>query len=502
MSALTNHSISKSDILHYVESVKKPHDKWNGYAWLNKFLRRNNKILKNKPLKIIAQGRVDETSMESIEEFIAAVNMKAETFNMTEDNILNVDEFQLKMTGYAAGRRRITAVRPSGKIHKQIATGVRGGCVGSLISFICNDGSLYFCALCLKPDGKIRNKSSPTEKYYIESDNIEEGKNTRKRPAPQLRIYTESGMIDNECWDIIFTEFLKHHNNTTPGKPYLVYMDNLAQHTQLRCIEKGLKHNVDSMFLVKGTSQYAQPCDSYPFGSMRMEINKECSNKMGKNLSGESLNVLIRDLVPNAMAKSFTPVKIKAAFKVTGLYPFNEEVIRRNCQENLGSVTDSENNTLSTVEENVMNALKNMYRKEDSKSSGKKRVRATIGLNQAYSAGHVIKMHEEQVRRKDEESTAKIMRTEAAEEKKKEIQRQKDEKKLALVNKRSEASAKKAEKMREIRAKVCTTCGRRKTVKTKDVADWFRCQKCLDYTVCPNHEEEKKMHLETCQKVV
>ena len=228
-------------------------------------------------------------------------------------------------------------------------------------------------------------------------------------------------------------------------------------------------------------------------------MNKECSNRMGTNLSGDSLNVMICDIVPKAMEKSFTPTKIKGVFRVTGLYPFNEEIFRRNCLENLGSVTE-ENNTLSTVEEKVMITLKDMYKQEDSKRDGKKRVRATIGLNQAYTAGHVIQMHQEEVRRKEEEASEKRARTEASEEKKKDIQKKKAAKKLALAMKSRAASIQKAEKMREIRAKSCTKCRKKKTIRTKDAADWFRCQNCMDFTLCPNHAADKEIHLETCKK--
>ena len=91
-------------------------------------------------------------------------------------------------------------------------------------------------------------------------------------------------------------------------------MDNFPQHTQLQTIEKGLDKQVECIFLVKGTSQYSQPCDSYPFASMRKRINKLGSIKMGKIFEGEKLNPLIRDIVPKAMALSFQPNQIKEAF--------------------------------------------------------------------------------------------------------------------------------------------------------------------------------------------
>ena len=62
--------------------------------------------MEDMPLKLIAASRIGKGS---VEEFINAVNHTAETFNRRRDNLVNVNEFQLKSTGYSAGRRRITA---------------------------------------------------------------------------------------------------------------------------------------------------------------------------------------------------------------------------------------------------------------------------------------------------------------------------------------------------------------------------------------------------------
>ena len=114
-------------------------------------------------------------------------------------------------------------------------------------------GTLIYSVLCLKPDGKVRCQDQDI--FYIQSDQIEaHGSSTRRRPVPQIRIYTESGMIDAHTWDVVFTGFLGHIKNITSGQNYVVFMDNLPQHTQLHTIEKGLDHQVECIFLVKGTS--------------------------------------------------------------------------------------------------------------------------------------------------------------------------------------------------------------------------------------------------------
>ena len=424
---------------------------------------------------------------------------KLETFTMKEDNLVNIDEIQLKVSGHSTGRGKITAYRPSGEIHKQLTTGVRGSCCGSLVAFTCANGTLLFSALCIKPDGKLRKKSADgdVEMYYIESDASDEiGVNSRNRPIPQIRIYTESGMIDNVCWNTIWTAFLEHLRNITPEKPYLVLMDNLPQHTQLETVEKGLQQEVESMFLVKGSSQYSQPNDQYPFGKFRKEMNKDCSINIPKSISGAKLNQIIRDVVPGVMAKAFTPTLIKAAYKVTGMYPFDEEKIRRRCLENLGNFTDPENNTLAKVEENAMHALKEIYKEDDKKKANRKRKRAPVGLNQAYTSGHVIQGHEEERRREEEETKAKNLRKEEAEAKKRENKKKKEDEKKAAQEKRiAERRNKEEAKRLEQESKMCKLCKKKKTARSKK---WFKCENCQIYHVCPNHADDTRMHIAAC----
>jgi hypothetical protein len=105
---------------------------------------------------------------------------------MTAESTINVDEFQLKVSGYSAGRKRITAVRESGA-HKQVTSNKRGGCVGSLIAFIAANGTLPYSGLCLKPDAK--SKQADLAYIYMDATDVR-GVNTRRRPIPQLRIYT------------------------------------------------------------------------------------------------------------------------------------------------------------------------------------------------------------------------------------------------------------------------------------------------------------------------
>ena len=91
--------------------------------------------------------------------------------------------------------------------------------------------------------------------------------------------------------DLIFSGFLDHIKNITPGQEYIVFLDNLPQHTQMKTIEKGLNERVECIFLVKGSTHYSQPCDSYPFGSMRKIITLYLFRGLPASMEADKISI-------------------------------------------------------------------------------------------------------------------------------------------------------------------------------------------------------------------
>ena len=437
--AKTNHSLKKSDIIEYIrKKYMKDNKSWRGDKYVKKFLKRNKKVLQLGNLKLISKARVDPDSIQSCDEFISVMDETVENINMTPETTYNVDEFQLKVSGYSAGRGRITFVKENGLAHKQVSCSKRGGCIGSLISFIAANGQLVFSALCLKPDAKCRT----SEMAYIDIDSVElRAHNTRNRPIPQLRIYTETGMIDNDCWRQIWSAFLSHIESVDISLDLtkVVYMDNLKSHTQLTCIEEGLSKNVEVRLLPKGTSQFSQPCDSFVFGTLRKQINKKVSSKITEE-KDDTLNHMIRDLIPEFLEKAFTPHIIQSSFKETGLFPFNGDILRQHCQENLG-LQDTPN-PLAPLEECVAGQVVDIFNKPK-KQPKTKRKRALVSLKQAYTTGHIIEAAKEEKKTKAEQETEKKEKKHLMELKKAEEERVKKEKKQLMELKKREMAKKK-----------------------------------------------------------
>ena len=116
--------------------------------------------------------------------------------------------------------------------------------------------------------------------------------------------------------------------------------------------------------------------------------------------SNETLNHMIRDIIPEVLEKAFTPSIIKAGFRATGLYPFDAVTLRSRCKENLGvPSTEERTDPLSSLEETVAEQVSVLFKKEDTKQ--KKRKRVLVNLRQAYTSGHIIQASKEEERNKE-----------------------------------------------------------------------------------------------------
>ena len=183
----------------------------------------------------------------------------------------------------------------------------------------------------------------------------------------------------------------------------------------------------------------------------------------------ETLNHMIRDIIPEVLEKTFTPSIIKASFRATGLYPFDGDTLRRRCRENLGleSMEERANNPLATVEDSVAEQVSAIFKKDETKQ--KKRKKVLVHLRQPYSSGHIIDASKEEERKKAEEERLKVEKKELAAEKKRQAVMRKEEARLAINARKKLREEIKEKKSRDLqRKKELRAEKKRETSKTKD----------------------------------
>ena len=129
----------------------------------------------------------------------------------------------------------------------------------------------------------------------------------------------------------IFENYLREHflpyAKPTADRPVLLLYDGHSSHVSPNVINWARSNNIILFVLPPHTSHLLQPLDVAVFGPLKKFYNHECAIFMRYNL-GKTINkYYVAELGSKAYTKAMTPANIQAAFKKTGIFPFNTQVV-------------------------------------------------------------------------------------------------------------------------------------------------------------------------------
>jgi len=100
-----------------------------------------------------------------------------------------------------------------------------------------------------------------------------------------------------------------------------------------------LQNNIEPVFFPSQTTHIMQPLDDAPFGLFGKNLRNEISNFLITNrVERNTIKGFISKATIEIARESFTKESIQAAFKHTGIFPFDEEILRQRAKENVGKV--------------------------------------------------------------------------------------------------------------------------------------------------------------------
>ena len=115
--------------------------------------------------------------------------------------------------------------------------------------------------------------------------------------------------------------FLKHCG---PVRPQLLILDQHRSHEVLELVEMAMANNI---ILLALPSHVLQPLDNGCFASLGRNYDRFCSEFMGKGPQHVVVKATWAKLFAQAWSCSMLPETIKNSFRVTGISPFNPNVL-------------------------------------------------------------------------------------------------------------------------------------------------------------------------------
>lgn len=271
-----------------------------GDKWVRLFLQRHNHQLTHRQIQNIKRARAAKTCNEIKAYF---ENLQITLNGVPRENILNYDETNLsdnpgaKKCLFRRGVKYPERVMNSTKGSISIMFAITAGC-----------------------------ERLPPYVVYKAENLFEEWRLHGPKGTRYNR--TKSGWFDTAMFEDWFSTIILPWARSKDG-PKLLIGDNLASHINVKIVELCEENNIKFVFLPPNSSHITQPLDVSYFGPMKKQWRAILLNYKNKNRGQSSLNKchfpeLLKTLIDAVDSK---PDNIKSAFKATGIYPLNPEMV-------------------------------------------------------------------------------------------------------------------------------------------------------------------------------
>ena len=216
-------------------------------------------------------------------------------------------------------------------------------------------------------------------------------------------VCTGSGFITSEAFFQWMEEFVRHLDQHVrrgdASRPQLLIMDQFSGHDSVDIREYALQHHILLYALPPHTTHILQPVDVGLFGPMKKAyrcaernltyqrlLEREVKRRAGEEQhqdEEEERAICSRKTPPErftgiydiplifkpAVLKSFTPANIEAAFRSTGIYPFNAEKALRYVEKDQEKEESKDDEMLTDEEQTARDVVLTKPRKNQKRSN-------------------------------------------------------------------------------------------------------------------------------------
>ncbi|XP_004210946.2 uncharacterized protein LOC101237870 [Hydra vulgaris] len=144
-------------------------------------------------------------------------------------------------------------------------------------------------------------------------------------PSGSLGLACKTGWMNGELFLDVMNHFIKFSSSTKENPSLLIY-DNFEAHLSIAVINLTKEHGVNILTLLSHSTHKLQPLDVGVMGPFKTAYNAAVDSWMLYNPGRTFTIYQVAASVGLAFLKAITPSNIVAAFKKTGIFPFDRNV--------------------------------------------------------------------------------------------------------------------------------------------------------------------------------
>ncbi len=435
--------------------------------------------------KSLDPQRVSKVTEEHVDKFIASFNYLQEHNLYQSDYIINVDESSCKLQN-----NRSTKVITSAKASKQGVVTTPPSQLRTIIPFVAASGKVWMVVYVFKA---MSNKSAKAKDAIV----LRPMKRQTRGEWTSYYASTSEGYITNELWIDIIAKFIDLISPIKRDLPAVLLLDRVGPHMQDSTIAKLAEIDTTTLYLPAHSSHIIQPLDDVPFANLK-QFGCQARDKLtlGRQLRGESLNNVTQEAILIAEKKAFSPDIIKAGFAHTGVWPWNEKLIRQNFAAEQGWEQQNELTTdkKKRVDE-VATKMKDLFAVPEKPTSARGTVFKKLGL--CMTGDEVRVTHEEIQKSAEQKKAAKQEKTNTKGNKR--AREESNDEEVPAQKKVKVAHESDEEMSFEISAEgdvMCDCCFEIRE-------NTWTCRKCQDFNLCTKCQKATKLlanHRLECEK--
>jgi len=274
--------------------------------------------------KLTSPVRCSETVISDTDKFIDLMNKGISTNKINKNNIVVFDETIIGGSlslPVVIGERRDSG---GGTIHVEQ---VRDLMLGCYIPFSMTDGTTPFRVFIFKNE----NQKKTFCRVTAIAPKAERG--FRGQPY-RLFFSNQTGYLTLELFAYIMNEFTNWWTTTRPGLDCFLISDNLRAHRNDDVVKCAETNGIHMYNIMAGSSHWFQVHDQLPFALLKkMMIVKKNQFLRSIPATPEARKIKLLCMFYEAEAIAFQPHVLRDSFRSTGLWPFDENIIRKACQE-------------------------------------------------------------------------------------------------------------------------------------------------------------------------
>lgn len=272
-----------------------------GKSWYYEFMRRHKDALSLRKPEPTSLARSSSFNRHNVETFFMKLKEIQGRENFTPDRIYNLDE-----TGVSTVHNPGNVIATKGvKQVGHMTSGERGVNI-TLISAVNATGNSIPPAFVFP---RVHFKDAML----------------KGAPPGSIGMAHVSGWSNAE----IFLKYLKHFVEVTQpniNRKILIILDNHQSHISVNCLQLAKDSGIVLLTFPPHTSHKLQPLDRSVFGPLKKFYNTACSEWMLTHCGKPMTIYDVAECVGKAYPHAFTQQNIIAGFKVSGIWPINENI--------------------------------------------------------------------------------------------------------------------------------------------------------------------------------